>query len=171
MKMTKSPCFHPSQVVSVSISIQTADFDLAAELAALRAGGAKAGALVSFVGLVRDFSGEDKIENLTLEHYPGMSEKALKKIIVEANARWNLLGVRVIHRVGTLLPNEQIVLVATASAHRSDAFASCEFIIDCLKTAAPFWKREQTPQGAAWLDTKDSDVQRMQHWFPQGEAK
>jgi molybdopterin synthase catalytic subunit len=148
----------------MSVSIQTKDFDLAAELAALRASRAGVGALVSFVGLVRDFSGDEKIENIQLEHYPGMSEKALEKIIAEANARWDLLGVRVIHRVGKLLPNEQIVLVATASAHRADAFAASEFIIDYLKTAAPFWKREQTPQGTAWLDTKETDIQRMARW-------
>ena len=148
----------------MSISIQTADFDLAAELAALRASSAGVGALVSFVGLVRDFSGDEKIENIFLEHYPGMCEKALEKIIAEANARWKLLDARVIHRVGQLLPNEQIVLVATASAHRADAFAACEFIIDYLKTAAPFWKREQTLHGTEWLGTKDSDVQRMARW-------
>jgi molybdopterin synthase catalytic subunit len=148
----------------MSISIQTEDFALAAELAALRASSSKIGALVSFIGLVRDFSGDEKIESIYLEHYPGMSEKALEKIISEANARWHLLGARVIHRVGTLLPNEQIVLVATASEHRGDAFAACEFIIDYLKTDAPFWKREQTPQGTEWLVTKESDVRRMERW-------
>jgi len=148
----------------VSISIQENDFDLASELAALRSGSSKAGALVSFVGLVRDFSNDGKIENIFLEHYPGMTEKALNKIIHEATARWNLLGARVIHRVGTLLPNDQIVLVATAALHRGEAFAACEFIIDYLKTAAPFWKKEQTGQGAKWLETRDSDVQRMEHW-------
>ena len=152
------------------ISIQTEDFDLAAELAALQAGRASVGALVSFVGLVRDFSGAEKIENIFLEHYPGMCEKALEKIVAEANTRWQLLGVRLIHRVGKLLPHDQIVLVATASAHRGDAFAACEFIIDYLKTAAPFWKREQTPQGTEWLGTKDSDVQRMARWH-KGETK
>jgi molybdopterin synthase catalytic subunit len=151
-------------VADVSISIQTADFDLAAELTCLRASSAKVGALVSFVGLVRDFSGTEEIESIYLEHYPGMCEKALEKIIAEANSRWRLLGVRVIHRVGRLLPNEQIVLVATASEHRSDAFAACEFIIDYLKTAAPFWKRELTPHGTEWLGTKESDVLRMQRW-------
>ena len=145
----------------VSISIQKKDFDLASELAALRSGSSKAGALVSFVGLVRDFSSDGKIENIFLEHYPGMTEKALHKIIHEATVRWSLLGVRVIHRVGTLLPNDQIVLVATAALHRGEAFAACEFIIDYLKTAAPFWKKEQTGQGARWLETRDSDVQRM----------
>jgi len=148
----------------MGISIQTEDFDLAAELAALRASSKNVGALVSFVGLVRDFSGDEKIENIYLEHYPGMSEKALEKIIAEANARWQLLGVRAIHRIGTLHPGEQIVLVATAAQHRGDAFSACEFIIDYLKSAAPFWKREQTTQGVEWLNTKDSDMQRMERW-------
>jgi molybdopterin synthase catalytic subunit len=155
----------------VSVSIQTEDFDLAAELAALRRQSSQVGALVSFVGLVRNISGDEKIENIYLEHYPGMSEKSLDRIINEANRRWQLLGVRVIHRVGTLLPNDQIVLVATSSTHRADAFAACEFIIDYLKTAAPFWKREQTAHGASWLDTKESDEQRMQRWFNQGDMQ
>ena len=155
----------------MSVSIQENDFDLAAELAALRHSSAKIGALVSFVGLVRDFSNDGKIENIFLEHYPGMTEKALRKIIHEATARWNLLGVRVIHRVGTLLPNDQIVLVATAAQHRGEAFAGFEFIIDYLKTAAPFWKKEQTGQGVKWLETRDSDVQRMEHWRSHVERK
>ena len=125
----------------MDISIQTADFDVASELAALRTGRAQVGALVSFTGLVRDFSENVEIKNIYLEHYPGMSEKALEKIVAEANRRCQLLGVRVIHRVGELHPNDQIVLVATASSHRADAFAACEFIIDYLKTSAPFWKR------------------------------
>ncbi len=155
----------------MSISIQESDFDLASELVALRSCSSKAGALVSFVGLVRDFSNDGKIENIYLEHYPGMTEKALDKIIHEATARWNLLGARVIHRIGTLRPNDQIVLVATAAQHRGEAFAACEFIIDYLKTAAPFWKKEQTGQGAQWLETRDSDVQRMEHWRSQAEGK
>ena len=155
----------------MSISIQEKDFDITSELAALRSSSSKIGALVSFVGLVRDFSKDAQIENIFLEHYPGMTEKALGKIIEEATARWNLLGTRVIHRIGPLLPNDQIVLVATAALHRGEAFAACEFIIDYLKTAAPFWKREQTGHGAQWLETRDSDVQRMQHWHPTGESK
>jgi len=155
----------------MSISIQTGDFDLAAEMQALRTASVNAGALVSFVGLVRDMSNAGKVENILLEHYPGMSEKALQNILVEANSRWQLLGVRVVHRIGKLLPNEQIVLVATSSQHRADAFAACEFIIDYLKTAAPFWKREQTPHGSRWLDTKQSDEQRMQRWFPEGDMQ
>lgn len=154
----------------MSISIQEKDFDIAAELSALRGSSSKIGALVSFVGLVRDFSKDAQIENIFLEHYPGMTEKALDKIIQEATVRWNLLGTRVIHRIGSLLPNDQIVLVATAALHRGEAFAACEFIIDYLKTAAPFWKREQTGQGAQWLETRDSDVQRMKHWHTTGES-
>jgi molybdopterin synthase catalytic subunit len=155
----------------MSISIQTADFDLAAELSDLRAGRAQVGALVSFVGLVRDFSDSEKIDNIYLEHYPGMSEKALEQIIDEANRRWQLLGTRIIHRVGELHPHEQIVLVATASSHRADAFAACEFIIDYLKTSAPFWKKELTENGAKWLDTKESDLQRSARWAHPGEHK
>ena len=148
----------------MTISIQTEDFDLAAELTALRASRAPVGALVSFVGLVRDFSDDAEIENIYLEHYPGMSEKALAQIVDEAHERWPLAGTRVIHRVGELHPHDQIVLVATAASHRADAFAACEFIIDYLKTSAPFWKREQTESGARWLDTKESDVQRAARW-------
>ena len=132
---------------------------------ALRHSSSKIGALVSFVGLVRDFSKDAQIENIYLEHYPGMTEKALGKIIQEATLRWNLLGTRVIHRIGPLKPNDQIVLVLTASLHRGEAFAGCEFIIDYLKTAAPFWKREQTGQDGQWLETRDSDIQRMEHWI------
>ncbi len=153
----------------MSISIQEADFDLAAELDTLRRQSKETGALVSFTGLVRDFSDGEEVESIYLEHYPGMCEKALEKIITEAQQRWSLLGVRVIHRIGQLQPGEQIVLVATASQHRADAFAACEFIIDHLKTSAPFWKREQTTHGTHWLDTRESDQQRMQRWFPEGE--
>ena len=149
----------------MNISIQEHDFDVAAEMAALRSSSSKIGALVSFVGLVRDFSQEGQIENIYLEHYPGMTEKALGKIIDEATKRWNLIGTRVIHRIGPLMPNDQIVLVLTAAGHRREAFASCEFIIDYLKTAAPFWKREQTGHGGKWLETRDSDIQRMEHWI------
>lgn len=148
----------------MSVLIQHEDFDVGAEMAALRALSNNVGAMVSFVGLVRDLSYSDKVKNIHVEHYPGMSEKALHKIIAEANKRWELLGVRVIHRVGTLGPNDQIVLVATASTHRGNAFSACEFIIDFLKTDAPFWKKEVKPEGGEWVVTKDSDVQRMQRW-------
>ena len=151
------------------ISIQQHDFDVAAEFSALRANYPQIGALVSFVGLVRDFSGDEQIEKLTLEHYPGMSEKALAGILEQAHARWGLIASRVIHRVGTLLPNEQIVFVATAATHRAVAFAACEFIIDYLKTDAPFWKKEHTPHGATWLETKTIDVNRAARWQSSGE--
>jgi molybdopterin synthase catalytic subunit len=155
----------------MSVSIQTQDFDVAAELAALRAASSQAGALVSFVGLVRDFGADGKIAGIHLEHYPGMSEKALEKIVAEAKQRWQLLGVRVIHRVGELGPSEQIVLVATASSHRADAFAACEFIIDYLKTSAPFWKKELTATGGQWVETKDTDLARSARWFPEGDMQ
>jgi molybdopterin synthase catalytic subunit len=148
----------------VGISIQQEDFDLGAELAGLRQRSGKAGALVSFVGLVRDFSGGAEVSSIHLEHYPGMCEKALEEIVAAATARWQLLGVRVIHRVGTLQPNEQIVLVATAAEHRGNAFAGCEFIIDYLKTAAPFWKKENSTRGGEWLGTSESDLRRMEKW-------
>ena len=154
----------------MSVSIQQHDFDVAAEFAALRAQHMQIGALVSFVGLVRDFSGDGQIEKLTLEHYPGMSEKALSGILDQAHARWGLIASRVIHRVGTLLPNEQIVFVATAATHRAVAFAACEFIIDYLKTDAPFWKKEHTPHGATWLETKMTDVDRAMRWQSPGET-
>lgn len=154
----------------MSVSIQTQDFDLGAELDALRQVSRNAGALVSFTGLVRDMSAAGKVQNILLEHYPCMSEKALQEIITEAESRWQLLGVRVIHRVGELHPNDQIVLVATASAHRADAFAACEFIMDFLKTRAPFWKREQTAAGGVWLETKESDTQRAARWEEKGDT-
>jgi molybdopterin synthase catalytic subunit len=147
-----------------NVSIQHEDFDVGAVMAEMRATSNNVGAMVSFVGLVRDLSYDERVENILVEHYPGMSEKALNKIIEEARQRWDLLAVKVIHRVGTLGPNEQIVLVATASSHRGHAFSSCEFIIDYLKTDAPFWKKEVKPQGGEWVVTKDSDVQRMQRW-------
>lgn len=148
----------------MSVSIQHEDFDVGMEMAALRAISNNVGAMVSFVGLVRDLSYDAKVENIQVQHYPGMSEKALNKIIAEATQRWDLLGARVIHRVGTLGPNDQIVMVATASSHRGHAFSGCEFIIDYLKTDAPFWKKEVKPQGGEWVVTKDSDVQRMERW-------
>ena len=151
----------------MSVVIRHEDFDVRVEMAALRATSNNVGAMVSFVGLVRDLSYDELVENIYVEHYPGMSEKALNKIIAEAQQRWELLAVRVIHRVGTLGPNDQIVLVATASTHRGHAFSGCEFIIDYLKTDAPFWKKEVKKQGAEWVVTRDSDVQRMERWHRQ----
>lgn len=151
----------------MSVTIQHEDFDVGAEMQALRAMSNNVGALVSFVGLVRDMSYNEVVENIVVEHYPGMSERALTNIIAEAKKRWELLGVRVIHRVGKLGPNDQIVLVLTSSAHRGHAFSGCEFIIDYLKTDAPFWKKEIKPEGGEWVVTKDSDVQRMERWHHQ----
>lgn len=148
----------------MSISIQQQDFDLAAELEELRKSSDRAGALVSFVGLVRDFSDDKAVTSIHLEHYPGMCEKELARIVAEATARWQLLGARVMHRVGELKPNDQIVLVAVIAAHRGDAFSGCEFIIDYLKTLAPFWKKEITSAGGEWLDTRTSDLRQMEKW-------
>lgn len=148
----------------MTVRVQTADFDVGAELAALRAGDARVGALVNFVGLVRDISEGQAVSTLTLEHYPGMTEKALQAIVDEARQRWALYDALVIHRVGPLLPCEQIVLVAVSSAHRGEAFAACEFIMDYLKTKAPFWKREETPEGARWVDAREADESAAKRW-------
>ena len=148
----------------MSVRVQEADFDLNAELTALRAGDASIGALASFVGLVRDVNDGAGISEMTLEHYPGMTEKALEAIVEEAKARWDLYGGLVIHRVGPLKPCDQIVLVAVTSAHRGEAFAACEFIMDYLKTRAPFWKRETTPDGARWVDARETDDSAAARW-------
>ncbi len=148
----------------MSVSVQEADFDVGAEIAALTAGDARAGAVASFVGLVRDVNEGAGVVEMTLEHYPGMTEKALAEIVAEAQARWDIYAVRVIHRVGRLLPCERIVFVAVSSAHRGEAFAACEFIMDYLKTRAPFWKREVTPAGARWVDARESDDSAAQRW-------
>lgn len=148
----------------MEIRVQEADFDVGAELAALRAGDARVGALASFLGLVRDVNAGTGVAEMTLEHYPGMTEKALEKIVAEARERWDIYDALVIHRVGRLLPCDQIVLVAVTSAHRGEAFAACEFIMDYLKTRAPFWKREATAEGARWVDARDSDDSAAARW-------
>ena len=147
-----------------TIRIQESDFDLGVETRALRAGHPKIGAIASFVGLVRDINDGSGVSSLTLEHYPGMTEKALATIVGQAESRWNILDCTVIHRVGELKPTDQIVLVVVASGHRSDAFAGCEFIMDYLKTGAPFWKKEMTPQGERWVDSRDSDEMAASRW-------
>jgi molybdopterin synthase catalytic subunit len=144
----------------MSVSVQEADFDIGAEIAALTAGGVDAGAVASFVGLVRGGA----IKAMTLEHYPAMTEKALNEIVAEARRRWELLGVRVIHRVGRLLPGDRIVLVVVSSSHRQAAFAACEFIMDYLKTQAPFWKLEETGAGSHWVDARESDDAALRRW-------
>lgn len=146
------------------IRIQTADFDLSTEIAALRLANPKVGAVVSFVGTVRDLNQQASVATLELEHYPGMTEKALQQIVSAATQRWNIIDALVIHRIGALLPLDQIVLVAVTAGHRGEAFAACEFIMDYLKTEAPFWKKEQTPAGARWVDARDSDEQARARW-------
>ena len=146
------------------VAIQTADFDLGAEVAALRAGDAGVGAVASFVGTVRDRNDGTGVAEMELEHYPGMTERAIEAMIDEANRRFRLLGVRVIHRVGRLEAGARIVLVAVASSHRRDAFQACEFLMDYLKTHAPFWKKEATPEGERWVDARVEDDEALARW-------
>jgi molybdopterin synthase catalytic subunit len=149
----------------MTIRIQTDDFDMACELISMRvAGQANIGAVVSFIGLVRDINDGDTVNTLTLEHYPEMTEKSLQAIELEAKSRWDIIDSLIIHRVGTLKPSDQIVLVAVTSAHRGDAFHACEFIMDYLKTSAPFWKKEATNQGERWVEAKLSDDAAKARW-------
>ena len=148
----------------MTVRVQTADFDVARELAALRGGDARVGAVAAFIGTVRDVNDDASVRTMTLEHYPGMTEKALAAIVDDAKARWDLLDAVVIHRVGELAPADQIVLVGVTSAHRGDAFAACEFIMDYLKTRAPFWKKESTPEGVRWVDARTSDDDAAARW-------
>ena len=147
-----------------TIRIQTEDFDAGAEIARIRAGNPAVGAVASFVGVCRDRNDGEPIATMTLEHYPGMTEKALAKIVDEALARWTIVDVTVIHRVGELKPTDQIVLVVVTGAHRGEAFAACEFLMDYLKTRAPFWKKEQTSGGARWVEARASDDEAAARW-------
>jgi molybdopterin synthase catalytic subunit len=146
------------------VRVQTADFDLSEEVRRLRAGRPDVGAVVTFVGTVRDINEGASVAELELEHYPGMTEKALEDIVAKAGARFSLADALVVHRVGPMRPQEQIVLVVTLSAHRGEAFAACEFIMDYLKSEAPFWKKEQTPEGARWVDARSSDEAALRRW-------
>ena len=146
------------------IRIQEKDFHISTEIAGLRKGDPRVGAVVSFLGTVRDMNDGSQVKGMTLEHYPGMTEKALQEILDQAKARWDIYQTLVIHRVGPLLPEDQIVLVVVTSAHRGEAFAACEFIMDYLKTAAPFWKKEDTPEGARWVDARVTDDAAMARW-------
>jgi molybdopterin synthase catalytic subunit len=148
----------------VPIRIQEKDFDISVEVAALRRGDPRVGAVVSFLGTVRDMNEGSEVQELTLEHYAGMTEKALEEILSQAKSRWDIYQALVIHRIGPLLPEDQIVLVAVTSAHRGEAFAACEFIMDYLKTAAPFWKKENTPEGTRWVDARVTDDAAMARW-------
>lgn len=146
------------------VSIQTEDFDLSAEVARLRAGQKGVGAVCTFVGTVRDRNDGQSVSTMELEHYPGMTEKAIEEMIDEAHRRFDIFGARIIHRVGLLQPLDQIVLVAVTSAHRGESFQACEFLMDYLKTQAPFWKKEQTPEGARWVDARVSDDAALAKW-------
>ena len=148
----------------MTVRVQQEDFDLGAELLALRRDNPKIGAIASFVGLVRDINEGDSVAGMSLEHYPGMTEKALAAIVEQAKGRWDIADALVIHRVGDLKPTDQIVLVAVSGSHRGEAFAACEFIMDFLKTQAPFWKREQTAEGARWVDARASDEKAAERW-------
>ena len=155
---------HNCRMTLPRVSIQAADFNLADEVAALRANDARVGAICSFVGTVRDRNDGASVSTMELEHYPGMTEKAIEAVLDAAFTRFDIFAARVIHRVGLLQPLDQIVLVAVTSAHRGEAFAACEFIIDYLKTEAPFWKKEQTPEGARWVDARVSDETALKKW-------
>ena len=164
--MRQCPPPMPASSALPRVSIQTADFDLAAETAALRRGDLGIGAVVAFVGTVRDRNGgaAGEVAALELEHYPGMTEKAIEAMLDAAHARFDLRAARVVHRVGPLQPGEQIVLVLAASAHRGQAFQACEFLMDYLKTQAPFWKKESTPEGSRWVDARVSDDAALARW-------
>ncbi len=144
--------------------MQTEDFDIGAEIAALRRADARMGAIASFIGVVRDVNEGESVNEMTLEHYPGMTERALEQIVAEAKARWDIVDVLVVHRVGRLAPNDQIVLVVVTGAHRGEAFAACEFVMDYLKTRAPFWKKEATAQGARWVEARTADDLAAERW-------
>jgi molybdopterin synthase catalytic subunit len=148
----------------MAVLVQIEDFDVGVQLNKLRLASPRIGAVVSFVGQVRDINDGDSISALTLEHYPGMTESALKAIEAEAKLRWDILDSLIIHRLGLLQPLDQIVLVAVVSAHRGEAFKACEFIMDFLKTQAPFWKKETTPHGERWVDAKLSDDLAIKQW-------
>jgi molybdopterin synthase catalytic subunit len=150
--------------MSFTVSIQTQDFDVSQELAALRAGDARVGAVCSFLGTVRERNDGSSVASMELEHYPGMTEKSISAMMDEAKKRFDIFAARVIHRVGLLHPEDQIVFVAVTSAHRGESFKACEFLMDYLKTQAPFWKKEVTPDGARWVDARVSDDQALARW-------
>jgi molybdopterin synthase catalytic subunit len=148
----------------MTVRIQQNDFDVGAELAGLRGANPSIGAIASFVGLARDLNDGRKVLGVTLEHYPGMTERALEQIVEQARQRWNVIDALIVHRIGTIAPLDQIVLVAVASMHRHDAFEACRFLIDYLKTDAPFWKQEKTPDGSHWVQARSSDEQARAAW-------
>ena len=155
----------------MAIRVQREDFDVGAEMTALSAGNHAVGGVASFVGLVRDLAGGEAVAAMTLEHYPGMTEKQLAKIEAEARRRWPLEDCLIVHRYGRLEPGDRIVLVVTASAHRQAALESCQFLIDWLKTQAPFWKQEEGPQGSHWVEARDSDDAAAARWAESSDDK
>ncbi|MBA2548141.1 MAG: molybdopterin synthase catalytic subunit MoaE [Burkholderiaceae bacterium] len=148
----------------MTVRVQGDDFDVGVEIAQLRAGNPKIGAVASFVGIVRDINEGATVGSITLEHYPGMTEKSLAAIAEQAKKRWSLYDVLIVHRIGTLAPTDQIVLVVTTCLHRGDAFSACQFVMDYLKTEAPFWKKEVTADGVRWVDARDSDSNAKERW-------
>jgi len=152
----------------VTVRVQTQDFDIGAEIAALRRSNPAIGAVASFAGIVREVNEGTSIQEMTLEHYPGMTERSIEEIITQARGRWNIFDALVVHRVGTLKPLDQIVLVVVTSGHRGDAFAACEFIMDYLKTRAPFWKKEKTSAGARWVEARATDDTAAERWRRKG---
>jgi molybdopterin synthase catalytic subunit len=146
------------------VRIQTEDFDLSTEIKQLRSGDPRIGAVATFVGTVRDLNDGASVSVMTLEHYPGMTEKSLEEIIQKAKARWDIFDVLIIHRIGPLHIEDQIVLVAVTGAHRGEVFATCEFVMDYLKTLAPFWKKEATSEGERWVDARLSDDEALKKW-------
>ena len=152
----------------MTVRVQAEDFDISKEIALLRKDNSGIGAIASFIGVVRDLNEGDRVTGMTLEHYPGMTEKSVEDIITQARARWQVMDALVIHRIGALKPLDQIVLVVVSSAHRGDAFAACEFIMDFLKTRAPFWKKEQSGSGARWVDARAADDVAAERWQQKG---
>ncbi|HET9663664.1 MAG TPA: molybdopterin synthase catalytic subunit MoaE [Burkholderiales bacterium] len=152
----------------MTVRVQTEDFDVGAEIAALRRGNPKIGAVASFIGIVRDVNEGGAVAEMMLEHYPGMTERSIEEIITQARGRWQIFDALVVHRVGTLKPLDQIVLVIVTSGHRGEAFAACEFVMDYLKTRAPFWKKEKTPSGERWVDARASDDIAAERWRLKG---
>ncbi|MGH8726833.1 MAG: molybdopterin synthase catalytic subunit MoaE [Burkholderiales bacterium] len=148
----------------MTVRVQTKDFDVGVEIKRMTEGKTKIGAVASFIGLMRDVNEGQKVSAMMLEHYPGMTEKALEEIVAQAKARWELIDVLIVHRVGELEPRDQIVLVVVASAHRGDAFAACEFLMDYLKTRAPLWKKESGKAGERWVDARESDDSAAARW-------
>ena len=152
----------------MTVRIQTEDFDVGVEVAAMRRGNPAIGAIATFTGVVRDVNEGDAVSEMTLEHYPGMTEKSIEQIVSQARSRWNVIDALVVHRVGSLKPTDQIVLVVVASGHRGEAFAACEFIMDYLKTRAPFWKKEQTNAASRWVEARESDDLAAERWRLKG---